>query len=344
MASANQTQVIGLDIGHSAVKMTFDGPSSVSRQMFPSVAAPAITISNAEEAARAARETVTVRGREFFVGETAAIQARGSVAAGLTREWMESPEHMALMAQANRLASEAVGDPAAYNRVVVLGLPVVEFDTRRDQLKKLASEVFGEKSQIRVMPQPMGTYQSLMLSRSGRPAQGHAMHMESWGVIDVGYYSTDIIVLSQGRWVEAASGGGPGIYVAAQALERLLGERGIEVDIFEAEKALRERRIKQYGKVTDVANEVERAIGVVTAQVIDNASQLMQAHAKHLDGILVTGGGARMVIEQLRAKWPHADLADDPDATDTRFKGHRFANSEGYYRFGRMAHLLGQSE
>ncbi|WP_018871401.1 ParM/StbA family protein [Thioalkalivibrio sp. ALgr3] len=334
------TQVIGLDIGHSAVKMTFDKANSVNRYMFPSVAAPAIHISNSEEAQRAARETVKVRGREYFIGETASIQARGSVAAGLTREWLQSNEHMALMAHANRIAGE---DADAFShRIVVLGLPVTEFDQRRDPLKEIAAEVFGDGVQIRVMPQPMGTYQSVMLARTGLPAEGRVMHDESWGVIDVGYYSTDIMVLVNGRWVEAGSGGGPGVYVAAQALERILRDHDIEADIFEAEKALREGTLKQYGQRIDVQDHVAKALGTITNQVIDTANQLMQSHAKHLDGILVTGGGGSLVLDQLQAKWPHASMAEDTEAEGTRYKGHRFANSEGYYRFGRMTDRLGQ--
>lgn len=338
MSNHPKTQVIGLDVGHSAVKMTFDNGGSVGRYMFPSVAAPAISISNSDEAERAARETVTVRGREYFVGDTAAIQARGKVAAGLTREWIQSHEHMALIAHAHQLATESADQYK--NRVVVLGLPVTEFDARRDPLKEIATEIFGADTQVRVMPQPMGTYQTIMLNRRGMPAPGRAMHEESWGVIDVGYYSTDIMVLVQGRWVEAGSGGGPGIYLAAQALERILADRGIEVDIFEAEEALRKNYLKQYGKRIGVVDEVNKALGTITSQVIDIANQLMQAHAKHLDGILVTGGGGPLVLDQLRQKWPHAQLAEDNEQYPAKLRGHRFANSEGYYRFGRMADNL----
>ena len=155
MSRNRSVQVIGLDVGHSAVKMTYDAQGFVQRYMFPAIAAPAIQITNQEEAERAAKETVTVRNRDFFVGTTAAIQARGSVSAGLSREWLHSAEHMALIAHAKQVAYDDSFD----HLVVILGLPITEYAARRESLEKIAMDVFGENIQTRVLPQPMGTYQ-----------------------------------------------------------------------------------------------------------------------------------------------------------------------------------------
>ena len=64
--------VIGLDIGHSMVKavaLSEDGRHTIT---FPSVVTHALPISDDMTAREAEKETVSVQGRNYFVGNTAA--------------------------------------------------------------------------------------------------------------------------------------------------------------------------------------------------------------------------------------------------------------------------------
>ena len=71
----NANSVIGLDIGHSAVKIACYSQDEKERHLlFPSIAVPAFSISDDGEARRAARETVMVGSRAYFFGETARTQ------------------------------------------------------------------------------------------------------------------------------------------------------------------------------------------------------------------------------------------------------------------------------
>lgn len=327
--------VVGLDLGHSAVKMTFDGRAGVERFMFPSLASPAIQIRNEAEARLAAEETVTVRGRSFFVGQTAALQGKAALSTGLTADWIESDEHGALLAMARRVVDKQAPEG---RRLYVLGLPVQQFETHREKLKKHAAEHLGDV-EIRVMPQPMGGYQSHMLNRSGVVQVGRSLAEESWGIVDVGYYSTDFILIMGGRWIEAASGGCGGVRMAAEHLQRLLDARGIQRDLVDTEKALRDGFIRHYGERIDLKKEMAEAAEVVASKVGDMAAQLMAPYVHALDGVLVTGGGAGMVLPALKSRWPHARLIEDEHVHPT-FSGPRFLVSEGYYRWGRNALLL----
>lgn len=329
--------VIGLDLGHSAVKMTFDGKGgAIERAIFPSLASPAIQIRNEAEARMAAEETVTVRGRPFFVGQTAALQGKASLSTGLTADWINSDEHSALLGMAKRIVDKQA---AVGRRMFVLGLPVQQFETHKEQLRKVAATHLGEDAEIRVMPQPMGGYQAHMLNRSGVVQAGRSLADESWGVVDVGYYSTDFILIMGGRWIEAASGGCGGVRMAAEHLQRLLDAQGIQRDLVDAEKALREGFIRNYGERVDLQKEVREAAEVVASKVGDMAAQLMAPYVHSLDGVLVTGGGANMVLPSLRDRWPHTRLIDDAHSQPT-LSGSRFLVSEGYYRWGRNASLL----
>lgn len=68
-------KVIGLDIGHSAVKISAtDSEGKAKKIMFPSSVSPAIALDHDGESVRAAAETVIVGGRSYFFGETANMQ------------------------------------------------------------------------------------------------------------------------------------------------------------------------------------------------------------------------------------------------------------------------------
>ena len=330
--------VVGLDLGHSAVKMTFDGRSGgVERAIFPSLASPAIQIRNESEARIAAEETVTVRGRPFFVGRTAALQGKASLSTGLTSDWIDSDEHAALLAMAKQLADKQAAEGS---RVFVLGLPVSQFESHKEQLRRVAQLQLGEGAEVRIMPQPMGGYQAHVLNRSGIVQVGRSLSQESWAVVDVGYYSTDFILLVEGRWIEAASGGCHGVRMAAEHLQRLLAENhGIQRDLVDTERCLREGFVRNFGTRVPLEKEVREAQEVVASKVADMAGQLMDPYVRSLDGVLVTGGGATMVLGHLRAKWPHARLIDDAHE-NPHFHGPRYLVSEGYYRFGRHVSLM----
>jgi plasmid segregation protein ParM len=66
---------IGLDIGHSAVKVALsDSKGERHHLVVPTAVCQAFRISDEIEAERAAKETVRVGNVDYFIGETAVIQ------------------------------------------------------------------------------------------------------------------------------------------------------------------------------------------------------------------------------------------------------------------------------
>ncbi|MBK5969505.1 MULTISPECIES: ParM/StbA family protein [Thiorhodovibrio] len=331
--------VIGLDIGHSAVKLSFDTPEGVRRAQFSALACTALPLRDPGEAALAARETVTIKGRDYFVGETAAVQGKAVLANGLTGEWIASDAHAALMAQARRLVEAAAG---VGPHVWVLGLPVAQYQSAQPALRQVAGEQLGAAADLFILPQPLGGYYAHLLDRHGLPQPGRAMTQESWAVIDVGYYSTDIVLLHKGRWVEAASGGCAGVRLAVEYLQRQLDGQGINLDLIDAETALRTARLRHFGQSIDLHAHIATASAVVAEKVIDLAGQLLASYVQGLDGVLVIGGGADLVLPALKAQWPHARGVEDAHH-EPAFSGPRYSVSEGYYRHGRNRLLLAQA-
>ena len=70
------SKAIGLDVGHSAVKISVDG----AKLIFPTAIIPAFVLHDEVAAMRAKRDTVKVESQTFFVGETAIAQGRCAAA------------------------------------------------------------------------------------------------------------------------------------------------------------------------------------------------------------------------------------------------------------------------
>lgn len=204
---------IGLDIGHSTVKVAATNTQGQAvRIIFPSVVCPAITISDDAERRRAAEETVMIDGRLYFFGDTALTQGGASATTGLSEDWIAQSEHAVLLLGALRKAAAA--GVAMDQPMLVLGLPTHLFARQRDRLKDTVSRLVATRD-TRILPQAMGPYQAVMLTANGAAAPDRSMADESWGVVEVGHFTTDFGLIQRGRWVEKASGVCPGARVAA---------------------------------------------------------------------------------------------------------------------------------
>lgn len=315
---------IGLDIGHSAVKVSVsDSKGSRHFLTVPTAVCQAIRISDEVESERAAKETVRVGGVDYFIGETAMIQGGVNVTSGLSEDWVSTPEHTALMIGSYRKAMEFAG---VEHPKLVLGLPTHLYARQRDKLREMAESVLGAKD-VRVVPQSMGPYFESMFDEKGVPAS--AVNEESWGVVEIGYFTTDFMLMMNGRWVEKASGTCSGARVAAEHLQRILGEKGVTAELPECEEALRKKQIRNFTSRIDVTSEVNEAVGILTNEVVDHAARLMEPYARRLDGVIVAGGGAEFMFNTIKERWPHAVCPQTP----------RHSVAEGMRRFASMLNI-----
>lgn len=313
---------IGLDLGHSAVKISAtDHKGEALRITFPSVVSTAIPLSGDIERTLAAEETITVGTRGYFFGDTARLQGGSSVISGLSENWITTPEHTVLLLGALRKLAAAGID--VVKPLLVLGLPTNLFRRQRDQLKALVTHHLPD-AEVFVIPQGIAPYHAVMLAPHGGPAPDRHIARESWGVIEVGHFTTDFMLVKEGRWIEHGSGVCSGARVAAEHLVRLLGSRGITTTWQDGEMALHEGQLRHFGEVLKVPAERDQALRIIVGEVIDTATRLIESEASNLHGVIVAGGGANLVINALREKWPHVVMVDEP----------RFAVSEGMRRYG----------
>jgi len=309
--------VVGIDIGHSAVKVS----TEAGHFQFPAMVMPALTIQDANESMRSERETVTVNNRKFFYGETALAHSKGDTIFGLNDTWVQSDHHEALVAASIQelMAREIPLDP---NTLIMAGLPIKSFTESKsliaDQFKKLT------QAEIRVVPQPFGPYFYAMLDNTGKQHPGKEITQDSYAVCDIGWFTTDIIVMRKGRYNQSCSGSAEGAHIAAKFLKTdLYQEKGLNTTLQACEEALRTNHITYRGKI-DVSDYVKKAKSHLAEHVSDRIKDYLGPVVDEVSSIYIAGGGANLVHPTLRQTWSHAELVAEP----------RMSIAEGMRRMG----------
>ena len=314
---------IGLDVGRSAVKVVANANGLFYRLTFPSIVSPAFAIADEATAQRAAADTVEVQGKSYFVGDTARLQGRVNVSGGLSNDWTELPQYLALVASAiARLKAQGVAgldDP-----YIVIGTPASLFGAQKKRLEERTREIV--KGEIKVLPQPMGAYLDFTLDPNGSPikakVRNDAGHPRSWAVVEVGHFTTDFLLMREGNYIEQVADSCEGVSFAAQHLVKILATKGINTNPLEAERALQTKKIVHFGEKS-IPEEVGAAARHVVEKIMAKATSLLSEEVATLDGILLAGGGAPLVYESLKKQWPHTVLLENP----------RVAVADGFCRY-----------
>lgn len=327
---------VGCDIGHSGTKVlwrkiTPDGKVQSGRFFFPTAVIPAIDLPDEKERARCAVDLVDVGGRKFLIGESAVVH--GDSPSFLEDDWIEKPEYSALLRGAVQKVDAEVRPPnGLVDRMLVLGLP--------GRLESLQRKALGEIA-VRLCPgwtvfvtsQPRAPVHAFLQADDGNIAAGHDVR-ESWGVIDVGRYTTDAGASIDGRWSAAAVSSDVGTRAAENHLIKLLGGRGIEVSQDEAEMAIRTGGLKRFGADLAIGAERKAAVEFLNAKVLDYSARVFEPLRSKLNGIILAGGGAHLVEHALRLRWPVVHTPSEP----------RFVIADGMSKFGLLSYSALRSQ
>lgn len=314
--------VVGLDVGHSAVKISWSNGAKVEKIIFPSAVTPAIDISDQDTAARAAAETILAEGKKYFFGNTAMVQGGSAIASGLVANWINTTEYKVLLcAAADRLQRSG----ANFNKaMIVCGLPSSLVQAQSDVLRGLMGVIFPT-AEIKIQPQPMGAYAYYRLTEKGLPSKNIG-EGEAWAVIDIGRFSADFLLVTGGNVVERVSHSSAGTRLVAEKLKQILKTRHEIDDLspLEAEEVITSGHVLMFGKKKQVGAEIAEAIEQASSELLDTAGRLLGQESRRLAGVLVAGGGAQLFYQSIRKVFPHAIECVDA----------RFAVAEGFRRIG----------
>jgi len=329
---------VGLDIGYGVTKVVTDDQVVT----FPSVMGHARELKFAQEdiAERHPGDQITDEEGSWFVGNLALAQLPpGEILRLRGRTANESTMGNAFRL---RLAKVAIGKLVAgmWNRDIVhlriaSGLPV---DHMRDaaQFKTAlvgqhiihtdTAELIANISEVMVMPQGYGSIYAMSLTETGEINRQHTYRRT--GVCDVGTYTVDLALDEEGEYVDAESGSvESGVYTAqeriAAALERDYRQK---MPFKIVEEVLRTGVFHANGQPIDYSAVVEEALAPLRSATLSLMSERWHGGAT-VDVIYLSGGGAELVFDDVKAAYPQAQLL--PYA--------QLANARGYLHYARFA-------
>lgn len=313
---------VGIDIGYGQTKaLSSTGASAV----FPSAVGLADPQGfrlhlNGATPTVTSHQTVSLDGVPYLVGEPAVRHARALVQPR-DRDWLETPPYRILW----HAALERVLLPGL-EFIIVTGLPV-SFYHDRERLQQVVTQVLDERhvaaQQIKVIPQPFGSFFDAMFDPQGALVNDARLQAHV-GLIDVGYFTTDVVEVRELEYVQKGSGSiAVGVATILDTLRGLLTERvGRVVTAQEAEQVLHTHHLRFRGQEHDVHESCLVAVHDVALAVSTYVRQLWGA-GDQFDRIVLTGGGGPLVHALLAEQWPLLELTHAP----------LLANARGYVRY-----------
>lgn len=314
--------IVGLDIGYSAVKAT----AGAKRVTFPSVVGspdkPSFSL-NGDQAL-----LLQIPG-PALIGQDAIEQSR-FVSRREDRQWVQSEEWYILAMAA---LSELIQQPYA-ECAVVTGLPSAFYSDKGTVEKRLLDthQVKREGRQpqmikltaVTVVPQPFGAILALCLNEDGRIIDNE-LATGNVGVVDIGGKTTNILSVRALREVaRETTPADVGAWDIVRAAEHWLDEHcpGLDLRDHEVAQIIAERKVSYYGEVIDLGRVIDAIVEPMAEQVAAKISQAWNGAAR-IERILISGGGAHLLGKYLVRRYRHAYVLDDPV----------FANATGFQRF-----------
>jgi plasmid segregation protein ParM len=333
------TMTIGLDIGYGVVKVIT--PTGITL-LFPSVYGLAREIKfRAEEiAAKFTGDQISDDEGDWWVGDLALQQMPSSEL--LRLRGRTADQEQAGHAFRLRLAKVAIGKIFAGHRNgdvfhvrIATGLPVDHmWDAAslkqafigQHQIRTDSTDIVVNITDVIVMPQPYGSLYSAMLNDDGSVNPAHTA--EETGIVDAGTYTVDVTLDRAGMYIDAASGSAEsGVYTAQERIATLL-ERDLreKPSLRAVETVLRTGQLKVRGKTINYDAKVAEALEPLRRTTINLMNEKWRG-ATEIDVIYLSGGGATLVEDEIKALYPHAVTIENSQT----------ANARGYLNYAMAA-------
>lgn len=319
-------QCIGLDLGYGFVKVT-DGREGF---LFPSVVGDGLPGAPLRLGLQTPEPTddlrLTVDGRPHYVGNLAIKRSRLAFRS-LSENRAEGNESKVLF-----LAGLSLFCKHEHNTfAVVTGLP----PGRMHRTAELVERLKGEHRVIRhglqddeelvirvenlsVVPQPLGSYWVQVLDQMGQLRPDARMVTGRFGVVDVGFHTSDLVVIQDGEYVPEASRTIPnGLATAySEIAARLQATYGIERETYALDDCVLTGQLSIAGQRMDINDLVEQAFANVATKLLVEIRSTWQL--TELDQILLTGGGGDALSKYLLPHLKQARVVTDAATANSR--------------------------
>lgn len=213
---------------------------------------------------------------------------------------------------------------------VVCGLPIGHLHTPnmrenvvRTMMAWSAANPDIRIHRVRILPEPSGAYFDKALDWNGRIVNN--LNEVDVGIVDVGGHTIDIAEIRRGAASTHHVCRSEGMIHACTPMLNQLKERYPDTPfkIQQMPEVMRTMTVKAFGKSHNVEPLVRQAKKMVIESVKAGIKTMWPEGTGHLHCILLTGGPAPLLIDDLIKAYPHMEVTKDP----------QFANARGFYKF-----------
>lgn len=234
---------------------------------------------------------------------------------------------------------------------IVSGLPVGFYKDYRQSFAKIltgsheitfhkpdgSSEVKRLKiDEIRIIPQPLGSVLNLLMDENGTITNWD-LARQKVGVVDIGFRTTDLCVLSQLQYEERGSTTtDTGMAKGFNIISRKLREQcGVNVELYRMYTAIETGSIKIRGEEVNITKLRDQVFANAARTIATDVDRLW-ADDWDMDAIIITGGGA-MELAKILQPLITGNVIPLKHNIDARLN-----NVQGYLKYGR--HLWDRAE
>ncbi len=339
MTNPPNPQPIGIDLGYANVKVV----TSTQRIQFPSIVGTpeksAFNMGTLQDF------TITLLSssaekRTYNVGEAALEQSRFTTRQE-DREWYKSTEYLVLL----HAALSSLYKEGHKEVIVVTGLPVAFYESDKDAIRSLYEDnmhlVVRDDRMVMpikivrcyVIPQVMGTLLNEALNLTGQIADQKIAEGRI-GVIDIGGNTSNFLhAHKMGDVARETASINMGGWDAMRAVRPIIEDVAPDVNYADHEisQAITDLSIRYRGETIDLTDQIAPVLDPMAEQLIAKAKELWPGGGARLDTILLSGGGALILGERIKAQLNHTDIRIVDDAV--------FANADGFHKLAMYRQL-----
>jgi hypothetical protein len=212
---------------------------------------------------------------------------------------------------------------------VVTGVSMAYYKQNREGISNTMSSWAGKRRnlhvrRVRVLPEPMGTYMDQYLDWNGTVRNG--LDKALGGIIDVGGNTVDLIEMSNGVYTQKKRGMNKGMFWTYEDLYDTLRNNQKYSDavpsIYRMQELFEKKTLTLYGEKVNIEQIVKQAKSRLLAK-INSAIKDMWGTTAQLEYLFLSGGGAPLLYEDLKANYRHLTMPENPV----------MANARGFYKY-----------
>jgi len=322
------SRIIGIDIGYGYTKIVTDnGNGMVTPISFPSVVGTYEDCLQIDGIKKTDVQLTEIENQRLLIGNSALKHSKRKFNSR-EKNWIDSIAYRALLKHAIALT-----EPNSVNLTVVTGLPVSFYKSDKEKLINLIRAIVQDyclSLTVKVIPQPLGAFFNLLFNDSGI-VQDTVLPSQKIGVLDIGFYTTDLITVDGLEIVEKQIDSlENGVSTALEAISRDIENLyGIRPDLHKTEQAVKEGCIKAFGTEKDISPIIKQRLQELEIEIEAKAKTIWKSGGD-IDKVILSGGGAALLRPYLNL-YPHATVIENA----------QFANAKGYYRYGKRVEKNG---